>query len=128
MVLLKTGKISLQDGDTLFSVHLKVKEDANVGNTNIALTNITYTDGDSIKNLETTSLKVLVTKDANEGEEIPTNKENVIVEDTEIVTKTFSNMPLVITLGIFSLVGLIAILIINNKFKNNDNKKKKTIH
>ena len=100
----------------------------NVGNTNIALTNITYTDGDSIKNLETTSLKVLVTKDANEGEEIPTNKENVIVEDTEIVTKTFSNMPLVITLGIFSLVGLIAILIINNKFKNNDNKKKKTIY
>ncbi len=127
-IINKTGKISLNDGDTLFTVNLKVKDDANVGNTNIALTNITYTDGDKVQNLDTTSLKILVTKDAKDGEIVPANKENEIVEDEENIIKTYNNIPLIIFLGILDVIGLITILIINNKNKeNNDDKKKKTI-
>ncbi len=124
-IINKTGKISLNDGDTLFTVNLKVKDDANVGNTNIALTNITYTDGNQVQNLDTTSLKVLITKDAEEGETIPTNKENEIVEDEENIIKVFNNVPIIIILGVLVVIGLITILIINNKSKDNDDKRKK---
>ena len=127
-IINKTGKISLNDGDILFTVNLKVKDDANVGNTNIALTNITYTDGKNVQNLDTTSLKILVTKDAEDGEIVSANKENEIVEDEENIIKTYNSIPLIIFLGVLVLVGLITILIINNKNKdNNDEKKKKTI-
>ena len=108
-IINKTGKISLNDGDTLFTVNLKVKDDANVGNTNIALTNITYTDGDKVQNLDTTSLKILVTKDAKDGEIVPANKENEIVEDEENIIKTYNNIPLIIFLGVLDIIGLITI-------------------
>ncbi len=128
-IINKTGKISLKEGDVLFTIHLKVKENANVGNTNIALTNITYTTKDNVQNLETSSLKVLVTKDAEDGETVPTNKENQIVEDEENIIKTYNNIPLIIFLGVLVVIGLITILIINNKSKeNSDNNKKKIIY
>ena len=41
--------------DSLFSVHLRVKNDANVGDTNIALTNISSSDGGNATNYDLVS-------------------------------------------------------------------------
>ena len=116
----KSGKISMEDGK-LFTVRLKVRNDASVGETNIALTNISYSDGDSKKTLDKVSTKVSVTRDAKEKEVLPTNKENKVKEDKEKDIVTFYTMPIIIVLGIIALILLIVIIYFNLR---NDEKKK----
>lgn len=111
----KTGKIST--GGTLFTVKLKVKDDANVGDTNIALTNISYSDGNGKKTLDMVSTKVFVSRDAKEGEMIPSNTENVITEDIEKDITVPTNTPIIITLCVVISVLLFAILYIVLKRK-----------
>ena len=117
----ETGKLD----NELFKVHLKVKDDANVGDTNIALTNIVVSDGKNSETLAKTIKTVLVTRDAKPGEEIPTNKPNK-VEDTENEElKVFTSQPFMITLGISAIIVL-ALVIYIALFKK-DKKKLKNI-
>ncbi len=125
-IINRTGSIA-QNGN-LFSVHLKVKKDANVGDTNIALTNISSSDGKDKTTFPTTSVKVLVTRDAEKGESIPTNSENVITADKEKVMATFSNVPIIVTLIVVEVALLMAsiyiyIYIYINKYKNMKSRK-----
>ena len=78
-IINKTGKVSKEEDESIFNVHLKVKEDANVGDTNIALTNISYSDGNNKKYLDKASVKVLVTRDAVLDEALPVNMENLLI-------------------------------------------------
>ena len=89
-IINRPGKIT----DTFFTIHLKVKENANVGYTNIALTNISSSTGHNKEIFPSTSIKVLVTRDAKEGEEIPNNKENEIKENKEENISAFLPHPL----------------------------------
>ena len=114
-IINKTGKIST--GDTLFTVKLKVKDDANVGNTNIALTNISYSDGNGKKTLDMVSTKVFVSSDAKEGEMIPSNTENDIIEDIEKDITVQTNTPIIIIFGVIIFFLLFAILYIIFKRK-----------
>ena len=109
------------NNENLFELHLKVKKDTNVGYTNIALTNITYSDGKTTYGLAKSSLKVYVTRDAKKDEELPTYQENQIEEDTNKSIKTFTNKPIVITLGVLSI--LLFIFIIYLKLKKTYKKK-----
>ncbi len=112
-IINQTGKIT----NELFKVRLKVKENASVGNTNIALTNISYSDGENIKTLDKISTKVLVTKDAIDGESVPTNKENKIIEDKENTIKTISTNPAIILISIVIVLLFIGILYISMKHR-----------
>ena len=111
---------SVTDGDVLFTVRLKVKSNANVGDTNIALTNISSSDGNGKLSYPTTQIKVFVSRDAKEGEVVPTNKENVIEEDEEKTINVFSNKPIVIGTGIGS--GLLLVCLIYIIIKKRDKK------
>ncbi len=125
-IINRAGNI-LEDGN-LFSIHLKVKEDANVGDTNIALTNISSSDGTSKITFPTTSTKVSVTRDAKEGEAIPFNKENVIKEDSEEVITTFNNMPVISNFIVLAFIVLIAVIYVYiNMRKNKKNASRKPL-
>ena len=88
----------------LFTIRLKVKKDASVGDTNIALTNVSASDGDTKTSYDKTSVSVLVTRDAEEGEVIP-NKENEEVKDQEeTIISTFSTKPIIGVLVFATLV------------------------
>ncbi len=104
--------------ENLFTIHLKVREDANVGDTNIALTNISSSNGDVVENLAVASLKVYVTRDAKEGEVLPNYKENDIVEDDAEEIKAFTTKPIIIGLGCAALLFLGAILYFRIKLKD----------
>lgn len=102
----ETGKLN----NELFQVHLKVKEDANVGDTNIALTNIVVSDGKNKEEYDKTIKTVLVTRDAKPGEEIPTNKPNK-VEDKKVEDfKVFTSKPFMVTLGIIAITVLVSVI------------------
>ncbi len=124
-IINKTGKIA-EEG-VLFSVRLKVKEDANVGNTNIALTNISSSDGSNTESFEKATVKVFVSRDAKDGEAIPTNKENIIEEDEALLIKTFSNIPLIGTFAIIALV-IFGVLIYMYVLKRNKVESKKPLY
>ncbi len=113
-IINKSGKAD----DNLFVVHLVVKEDANVGNTNIALTNVSSSDGETKENLSSSSVKVYVTRDAKEGEEIPTYDENEIVEDEEKEITSFSTKPIIIGLIISAILLLILTILVKVKYKD----------
>ena len=113
-IINQTGKIT----NELFKVRLKVKENANVGNTNIALTNMSYSDGESIKDLDKVSTKVLVTKDAVEGEAISINKENKITEDQENTIKVFSTKPIIILISVIIVLLLIGIVYMSINYRD----------
>ena len=98
--------------DKLFTVHLRVKEDANVGNTNIALTNISSSDGTVKKTYPTVSKQLSITRDAIDGETLPVNKENEIIEDEENEIKVFTVMPIIYTLIGLALALLLFIIIL----------------
>ena len=112
-IINKDGKIS---GD-LFSVRLKVKENASVGDTNIALTNISSSDGEDEETFSPVSTKVLVTRDAKDGETLPNNEENVIKEDEESPIKTFTTVPIIVTMALVAVVilGVIIYMLVNRK-------------
>ncbi len=103
---------SVTDDNVLFTIRLKVKSNANVGDTNIALTNISSSDGNGKLSYPSTQIKVFVSRDAKEGEVVPTNKENVIEEDEEKTINVFSNKPIVIGLGIGSVLLLVCFIYI----------------
>ncbi len=103
--------------DELFTVHLRVKDDANVGNTNIALTNIKASDGNTTTSFETSSLKVYVTRDAKEDEVLPTYDENEITPDEDEVIKSFSTKPIAYTFLGLSLVLLVVIIYMKLKVR-----------
>ena len=105
-IIIKSGAIT----DELFKVHLKVKKDANVGNTNIALTNISSSDGDEKEEFASVSTKVLITRDAKDGETITNNQENKIVEDDETIIETFSNQPIVLGSAIGTILLLVCVI------------------
>ena len=68
-IINKSGEISTE----LFKIRLKVKDKANVGNTSITLTNISSSDGSGKTTYDTSSVNVLVTRDAVDGEVPPLN-------------------------------------------------------
>ena len=105
------NKVGLISGE-LFQIHLKAKQNANVGNTNIALTNITSSDGENKITYEKEVLQVLVTKNAQENEVINNTKPNEITEVKDEVIKVFTNKPILIELGIGSLLALGGIIFI----------------
>ncbi len=107
----------------LFSVYLRVKDDANVGNTNIALTNVSSSDGKNSETFNTSSIKVSVTRDAKEDEAIPINKENKITKDKEKIITTFTTTPILKTL-LFIFLILLCVHIYMCVYKYNKNNKK----
>ncbi len=114
-IINRSGSIT-EDG-VLFSVRLKVKKDANVGDTNIALTNISSSNGNGKISIPSCKIKVLITRDATPGETIPENEENTITEDTENTITTFTTMPIIYILGSIALVSLVLVLIFIRKNK-----------
>ena len=95
-IINKKGAIS----PVLFKIHLTVKDNPNVGNTNLALTNIEASDGDDKVTYDEATLKVLVTRDAVAGETVPTNSENDIdLENTKTI-RTFSTKPIIFVVAL----------------------------
>ena len=112
-IINKSGLVSSE----LFSVHLRVKEDTSVGDTDIALTNVSASDGKYSKYFDTVSTKVTVTRDAKDGEALPTDKENEITKDEDNIITTFTTMPILIILLIITLIliGITVYVYISNK-------------
>ncbi len=97
-------------GNELFVVHLKVKKNANVGDANITLTNITSSDGEVKTDYGKVSTQVLVTKDAEDGEVIPVNQEKEFEDSEENIIEVFTNKPILIVLaGVFVILGVVAL-------------------
>lgn len=114
-IINQTGTV----GQRLFSVRLRVREDANVGETNIAFSNITVSDGSNKSTYSTASTQVLVTRDAEDDETISTHAENAIVETSEGVQNVFSNLPFIIAGAIaVAIIVLVAILQFGNLTPN----------
>lgn len=107
-----------QDGavdDNLLVLRLRVKDNANVGDTNIALTNISTSDGQTKTEYSTVSTKVLVTRDAADGEIIATNPENTIAESTSETENVFFTTPFIIAAVIMvGVIVLVAVLYFGN--------------
>ena len=116
-IINKAGKINKE----LFKVELQVKDNANVGKTEIGLTNITSSSGEKVENYDKEVVSLYVSRDAKEGEEIPTNKPYEVVEDKENVNKTFAMKTLIIAIAVLvSLMLVCAIYItITKKDKKN---------
>ena len=104
----KKGAIS----EYLFSVKLKVKDNATVGDTYIGLTNITASDGDSKIYYAKQAVKVMVTKDATENDVVTNNKPYEVEDKDEPVLKTFSSKPLIIFFATVLSVFLVAAIYI----------------
>ena len=114
-IINQSGAVS----DDFLTVRLRVKEDTNVGDTNIALTNITTSDGQTKTSYSTASTKVLVAKDATEGETIPTSQENAIIEQQTPAQSVLSATPFVIiALIVVGIIVLVAILHFGNLTPN----------
>ena len=111
----KKGKVS---GD-LFTITLKVKDDAKAGDTNIALTNISASDGKKTIPFDSVTASLKVTRDALDDEVITNNEANTIVEDNEEIIKVFSNRPIIYALSILfiALLGVIIYLLIKYRDK-----------
>ena len=111
--------------ENLLSIKLKVKEDCNVGDTKISLSNISASDGSNKYVFADSSVSVFVSRDAKEGEAIPNNKEkedSIVKEETK---KVKSNGPIIIGIEIVVILFLIVCILANLiKVKN---KKKITI-
>ncbi len=115
-IINQTGEIE----EELFTIHLKVKKDAMVGDTDITLTNVSSSDGSSKITYEKSSVSVLVTRDAKEGEVPPTSVEKEEEqEEQEKVIKTFSTKPIMIGLGVIFvlLVGTTIFVVVKKKEK-----------
>ena len=111
----KAGEIP----NSLFTIRLRVKKDAKVGNTNITLTNIESSDGAEKTNFNKANLELLVTRDANQNEEIPTNNAINYEDIKEEVIEVFTNRPIVIgaSIGTILLLGSFIYLIVKKREK-----------
>ncbi len=115
-IINKAGEIPSE----LFKIKLRVKKNANVGNANITLTNISSSDGKDKYSYEKASTKVLVTRDAKDGEEIPVNEEKEFndQEEQEITVKT--NKPVMISSGVLIIIiGLVTLYLIKQRKNKN---------
>ncbi len=110
-IINKTGRISDREG-TLFTVKLKVKDDAGTGDTDISLTNISYSNS----NNEKEELSSVTTKVSVKGSDKVVEKENdsEINENNEEPIKTFTNTPFIIIL-IVLLLAVISYIIYKYK-------------
>ncbi len=120
-IINKTGLIS----NELFRVHLKVKEDANVGKTNVGLTNISSSDGNGKTTYEKAVVELSVARDAKDGEVLPTNTPNVIEDQEETIIKTFPIRVLSVVVTIAIVLTIAAIVALH--FLKKDNKKVRNI-
>ncbi len=113
-IINKAGEIS----NELFRVQLKVKKDATVGDTDISLTNISSSDGNKKTTFDKTSVELLVTRDAKDGEVVPnlTTKEELTTP--EEIIKTFSTKPIMIALACGACIFLVGFLYVLLKRKN----------
>lgn len=111
----RTGTVT--EGENLFSIRLKVKNNATVGNTNIALTNISSSNGSNKISIPSSVVKVLITKDATSEDTINNNEENIITEDNENIISTFTTTPIIWVIGAVAIILLIVILVCSRKTK-----------
>ncbi len=111
----KKGKVN----GNLFTITLKVKDDAKAGNTNIALTNISASDGKNTIPYDSVTTSLTITRDALHDEVITNNEENTITENKEEVIKVFSNRPIIYTLSLLlmAFLGIIIYLLIKHRDK-----------
>ena len=114
----KTGEIS----DNILTVHLRVKENAPAGNTIVTLNNVSASDGNNKIEFPNETTKILVTRDANVDEVVPSNKEAVNVQKDNNIIKVFTNRYNIITTLILILI-LVIVMVLINKY-NIKNKKK----
>ncbi len=105
--------------ENFLSVNLRVKEDAQVGNTTISLSNISASDGKDKIYMANASLEVLVSKEANGNEAIVTKEEDSedISSKDEIITT--SNRPFFVGLIVITCLLAIALVVINVTKINN---------
>ncbi len=115
-IINKSGEIKKE----LFKVKLTVKKNPNAGETAIALTNISSSDGNKKTKFEKTSSTVLITKDGEDNEVVPTNKSKEVKDIKEKIITTFSTCPI-----IFWLIVIIIILAITCFINIISNKKNK---
>ncbi len=113
------------NGNGLFKIRLKVREDAKAGNTKIYLSNSEISDGDNTTKLDNVDVTVLITKNAVEGESIPNNKVNENVTNESKPIKVFSLLPITIVLAVLTVLTMIIVICINNLKKFDDNRKKR---
>lgn len=110
----KSGAVT----EELFTVRLRVRDNAKIGDTYISLNNVQTSDGDTKTNLEGTSIKVLVTRDAKEDEVLPINSENESKNAKDEVISVFTTTPVIIALSVICLLSIISIVFIY--FKKQD--------
>ncbi len=99
-IINKSGEIPT----VLFTVRLRVKDDASVGNSFISLTNISSSNGEDLIEYDKVSTSVLVTRDAIDNETVPSNKKDETKDTKEESTTVFTTKPIVNILIIVSLV------------------------
>lgn len=107
-IISKTG----EKPKNLFVVHLKVKENARVGDTEIKLFNVSSSDGKKKTTYNSSTNRVLVTRDAKEDEVVPLNKSTDVKEEKESILKTITSKPLVMGLIVLEFGILIALFYI----------------
>ncbi len=107
-IINKSGAIP----SNLFTLKLRVKNDANVGTTNIGLTNITASAGDNKTSYDKSSLELLITKDASSGDVVNNNKPYEVEDNKETEIKVFTNKPIVISLGVVSITLIILTILV----------------
>ena len=108
--------------DNLLNVRLKVKENCNVGDSKISLSNISASDGKSKYVFADSAVSVFVSRDAQEGENIPNNKSEEEIVSEEVEQKTDNNGPIIIGIEIVIILFLI-ICILSNLIKVKNKKK-----
>ncbi len=99
--------------ENLLSVKLKVKEDCNVGDSSIILSNISASDGENKITFADSEVKVFVGRDAKEGEAIPKNEEKEEVKSEEEIKKVFSDRFMIIGIELVVILFLIICILAN---------------
>ncbi len=116
----KSGEIS----SNLLTIKLKVKDSASVGKTSITLSNVSGSDANHKIDFDTTSIEVLITRDASKNEVLPSSKEQVR-EDKEIIIEAAKSRPFVV--GVATIIGGLVVICIVINLLNKNNKKELTI-
>ncbi len=116
-IINKTGAIPHE----LFSVRLKVKENAHVGDTTISLINMSASDGQNKITFDSVSEEVLVTRDALAEEVLISDDLDETNTPTEPLISTFSTAPIIVVVAFTIIVLLIFILYL---YKNKNQNKK----
>lgn len=116
-IINKTGAVE----EELFTIHLRVRDNAKVGDTYIYLNDISISDGNTKKDLDSDSLKVLVVRDAKNDEVLPINHEQNTNEEKKEPIKVFTTVPVIVVLAIVGLGLIITIIYLFLKRKDKKN-------